>query len=154
MKTNQAIPAGERFATAGADSAAVSVLIIDDDDATAEVYRTRLELDGYEVAAARDGHTGLELALTTAPDLIYLDLCLPGIDGFQVLQRLRGDPDGARIPVVILTNFDEPRIRQCGLQLGAVELLIKSATTPKALAAATAAWAAPRARVLRLQRIA
>lgn len=151
MKSNnRAIAADDRFA---ADEV-VSVLLIDEDPTTADMYRMRLELDGYHVAVASDGKTGLELALTTAPDLVYLDLCLPHIDGFQVLQRLRADPDGARIPVVILTDFDVPQLRQCGLQLGAREFLIKADTTPKRLSAVTETWASRRARVLRWPRIA
>lgn len=119
----------------------LSVLLIEDDAEIADMYRTRLELDGYLAVVAPDGESGLEMALTLLPDLIYLDLRLPRMDGFQVLQRLRADSHGANIPVVILTNHDEPQLRQCGLQLGALEFLIKAEMSPERLSTATGDWA-------------
>lgn len=118
----------------------LSVLLIEDDAATADLYRTRLEIDGYTVSVADDGESGVWMALAMLPDLIYLDLALPNdVDGFQVLERLRANRRSANIPVVILTNFTEPALRYCGLQLGALEFLIKAETTPARLSRATRA---------------
>jgi CheY-like chemotaxis protein len=82
----------------------VKVLLIEDDVAAAEMYRLRLRADGYSVVIAHDGHEGLRMASDEAPDFIYLDLRLPGLDGFEVLERLRADAATMHIPVIILTN--------------------------------------------------
>ena len=108
----------------------VKVLLIEDDEAASEMYRLRLAADGYSVVIAHDGEHGLRLAERELPDLIYLDLRLPKLDGFQVLERLRGEPSTAMIPVVILTNYGEPELRERGLNLGALEFLVKADTTP------------------------
>ncbi|MBV9100973.1 MAG: response regulator [Candidatus Dormibacteraeota bacterium] len=111
----------------------VRVLLIEDDEATADMYRLRLTTDGYEVLTASDGEEGLRRAAEDHPDLIYLDLRLPKLDGFEVLERLRADPRTETIPVVILSNYSEPDLRERGLRLGALEFLVKSDTTPAAL---------------------
>jgi DNA-binding response OmpR family regulator len=108
----------------------VKVLLIEDDEAAAEMYRLRLAADGYAVVIGRDGEEGLRLASDEAPDFIYLDLRLPGLDGFEVLERLRGDPATTHIPVIILSNYGEPELRERGLKLGALEFLVKADTTP------------------------
>lgn len=111
----------------------VRVLLIEDDAAAAEMYRLRLSLDGYTVLIAPDGEAGLRQAAEARPDLIYLDLRLPKLDGFTVLERLRADPATAWIPVIILSNFAEPELRERGLRLGALEFLVKADTPPAAL---------------------
>jgi len=111
----------------------VKVLLIEDDDAAAEMYRLRLVADGYSVVVANDGEQGLAMARAESPDFIYLDLRLPKIDGFEVLERLRGDVQTASIPVIILSNFGEPELRERGLKLGALEFLVKADTTPSHL---------------------
>ena len=111
----------------------VKVLLIEDDAAAAEMYRLRLAADGYSVVVARDGEEGLRMASEEAPDFIYLDLRLPGLDGFEVLEQLRGDPTTMHIPVIILSNYGEPELRERGLKLGALEFLVKADTTPAQL---------------------
>jgi CheY-like chemotaxis protein len=114
----------------------IKVLLIEDDGAAVEMYRLRLVSDGYIVVVAEDGEQGLEMASSEAPDFIYLDIRLPKIDGFEVLECLRSNPDTAAIPVIILTNFGEPEFRERGLKLGALEFLVKADTTPSRLSAA------------------
>jgi DNA-binding response OmpR family regulator len=111
----------------------VKVLLIEDDDAAAEMYRLRLTADGYTVAVADDGEKGLAMAVAEQPDFIYLDLRLPRIDGFEVLERLRADSQTSAIPVIILSNFGEPELRERGFKLGALEFLVKADTTPSRL---------------------
>jgi DNA-binding response OmpR family regulator len=123
----------------------IKVLLIEDDDAAAEMYRLRLVSDGYTVVLARDGEEGLEMAGAEAPDFIYLDIRLPRIDGFEVLERLRANPETAAIPVIILTNFGEPEFRERGLKLGALEFLVKADTTPSSLSATVERVTGPRA---------
>jgi putative two-component system response regulator len=77
------------------------------------------------------------------PDLICLDLGLPGMGGLEVLERLRNEPDTASVPVVILTNFSEPEMVERGRSLGAQDYLIKVDTPPAQLAAAARRWVQP-----------
>ncbi len=111
----------------------VKVLLIEDDVAAAEMYRLRLTADGYSVMMAHDGQQGVRMATEELPDFIYLDLRLPGLDGFEVLERLRGSTATMHIPVIILTNYGEPELRARGLRLGALEFLVKSDTNPAQL---------------------
>ena len=92
------------------------------------------------VITARSGAEAIDRAGADAPDLIYLDLGLPEMHGFDVLQRLRAAPTTAGIPVVILTNYSEPELMERGRQLGAHDYLIKAHTPPAALAEATRRW--------------
>jgi CheY-like chemotaxis protein len=82
------------------------------------------------VVIANNGVEGLRLASEEAPDFIYLDLRMPGLDGFEVLERLRSAPATMHIPVIILTNYGEPELRERGMRLGALEFLVKADTTP------------------------
>lgn len=113
---------------------AVTVLLIEDDVAIADMYRIRLAADGYSVLTADSGEEGGRVAAGALPDIIYLDIRLPGLDGFEVLEQLRGSPRTHNIPVVILSNDAEPELRERGLKLGALEFLVKADTTPTGLA--------------------
>lgn len=85
-----------------------SVLIVDDDEAIIKVLRPVLLSHGYSVLAATSGEDGLQIARTQKPDLILLDVILPGIKGREVCQELKGDPQTRDIPVVFLTAKDSP----------------------------------------------
>jgi len=98
------------------------VLVVDDDATVADVVRRYLERDGYEVRLAGDGETALRLAAAEAPDLVVLDLMLPGIDGLEVCRRLRATSD---VPVVMLTALGEESDRIAGLSLGADDYVTK-----------------------------
>jgi DNA-binding response OmpR family regulator len=123
----------------------IKVLLVEDDSAAAEMYRLRLVSDGYTVILAEDGEQGLKLAGSETPDFIYLDIRLPKIDGFEVLERLRANPATATIPVIILSNFGEPEFRERGLKLGALEFLVKADTTPSRLSDAVERVTRPKA---------
>ncbi len=111
-------------------SDALKVLLIEDEKEVAELYRLKLSLDGYSVTVARDGKEGLEKAFELKPDLIFLDIKMPGLDGFEVLKNLRLNDLTKTTPVVILSNFDEQEMIEKGLTLGANEYLIKSQFNP------------------------
>jgi DNA-binding response OmpR family regulator len=81
----------------------VTVLVADDDPDIIRFVEVNLRLEGYQVAVARNGEQALDKALTLQPDLVLLDVRMPGIDGFEVCARLRADPRGAAIPVILLT---------------------------------------------------
>jgi len=118
----------------------VKVLFIEDDPAVAEMYKLKLELDGYTVTVARDGEEGLQIATDTPPDIIFLDTRLPKMDGFAVLERLRSAERTAEVPVIILSNYGERELVDRGLKLGALEYLIKSQTTPANLSRGVEGW--------------
>ena len=118
----------------------IKVLLIEDDEAAAEMYRLRMTADGYTVIVARDGQEGIALAQIELPDLVYLDLRLPKLDGLEVLKRLREIPATSAVPVVILTNYGEPELRERGLELGALEFLVKADTTPAFLSQGVERW--------------
>jgi CheY-like chemotaxis protein len=122
----------------------VKVLLIEDDVAAAEMYRLCLVADGYTVIIGHDGHEGLRLAAEEAPDFIYLDLRMPGLDGFEVLERLRAEPATMHTPVIILSNYGEPELRERGLRLGALEFLVKADTTPAHLSQTVERAVSPR----------
>lgn len=118
----------------------ISVLIVEDDPAVAQMYRIKLELDGYTVSIASDGEAGLAMAASSQPDLIFLDIRLPKLDGMAVLETLRNTEATRNIPVVILSNYSERELVDRGLKLGALEYLIKSQTTPARLSGWVESW--------------
>lgn len=115
------------------------VLLVEDDVSVAQMYRLKLELDGYTVDIAADGLAALEKAMTL-PDIIFLDIRLPKLDGISVLEKLRAEPLTARIPVVILSNWNEKELVERGIQLGALDHLVKSQTTPTKLSRRLQDW--------------
>ena len=102
---------------------AASILIVEDEYAVARGIQYALQQEGYEVTVARNGEEGLEIATHNAPDLVILDVRLPGIDGFEVLRRLRGT--GSKSPVLFLTARDEEMDKVIGLELGADDYMTK-----------------------------
>jgi CheY-like chemotaxis protein len=122
----------------------VRVLLVEDDQAAAEMYRLKLEIDGYTVTVAPDGESALRLATQTPlPDLVFLDIRLPGMDGFEVLERIRADERTRNLPVVILSNYGEDELVRRGRRLGVLEYLIKSQATPAQVSGGVPGWARP-----------
>jgi CheY-like chemotaxis protein len=111
------------------------ILLVEDDPAVAGMYKLKLELEGYRVTVTRDGEEGLRVAREQHPNLIFLDVRLPKMDGMTVLEAMRGDDRTRHIPVLILSNHGEPPLIERGLRLGAREYLLKSETTPSGVAA-------------------
>jgi signal transduction histidine kinase/CheY-like chemotaxis protein len=106
-----------------ASNAGISpVLVIEDDPGAVRLLRTYLEVDGYEVVVATDGEAGIAAARRHAPAAILLDVLLPGIDGWEVLRRLKADADLREVPVVVITVVDE---RNVAMSLGAVDYFLK-----------------------------
>lgn len=126
------------MATTGEDE--VRVLFVEDDPSVAQMYKLKLELDGYQVGVAPDGEAALTMARGEPPDLIFLDIRLPKLDGLAVLEALRSDDRTRHVPVVILSNYSERELVERGLKLGALEYLIKSQTTPAKLAGGVESW--------------
>jgi two-component system, OmpR family, alkaline phosphatase synthesis response regulator PhoP len=99
------------------------ILIVEDNPDLAYGLRTGLEIEGYEVQLAEDGETGLERARAWKPDLVMLDLMLPGMDGYRVLKTLR--EAGSDVPVLILTARGEEADKVLGFRLGADDYVTK-----------------------------
>ena len=119
-------------AVAPDDEAAPLVLVIEDDVAAAELLRLQLRQAGYRAAMAVDGESGLEAARDLGPGAILLDILLPGIDGWEILKRLRADPETSAIPVMVITIVDDAAM---GLALGAVDYFVKPVAREDLLAA-------------------
>ena len=102
-----------------------SVLVVEDDEDILELVRYNLQKDGYRVRCEVSGEDGVAAARAEVPDLIVLDLMLPGIDGLEVCRRLRQDPRTDRIPVVIVTAKGEEADVVVGLELGADDYVTK-----------------------------
>lgn len=111
-----------------------SIVLIEDDHPTRELVATNLRAEGYEVMEATTGERGLELAMTENPDLLLLDLLLPRMDGWEVLAKLRGDPQTSDLPVIIITALGEVRHRAHGLRGGADDYISKPFSAPELLA--------------------
>jgi CheY-like chemotaxis protein len=118
----------------------VRVLFVEDDPAVAQMYKLKLELDGYAVDVAVDGLQAVQMATGNPPDIIFLDIRLPKMDGLGVLEALRRDERTRKVPVVILSNYTERELVERGLRLGALEYLIKSQTSPARVAGGVVRW--------------
>ena len=101
------------------------ILIVEDDPDIRELLRFNLEKAGYNLFLAEDGEKGLTLARKHAPDIILLDLMLPGVDGLEVCRTLKKDPELQRIPVMMVTAKGEEMDRVVGLELGADDYVVK-----------------------------
>jgi DNA-binding response OmpR family regulator len=106
------------------------ILVVEDDKFLREMISRKLDKEGYEVVQAIDGEKGEAMVKEEKPDLVLLDLILPGIDGFEVLERTKNNPEVSAIPVIILSNLGQKSEIERGLKLGAVDFLIKAHFTP------------------------
>jgi len=118
----------------------VRILLVEDELEVLELYKLKLTLDGYDVLTAVNGQDGLKKALEEKPEMIFLDIKMPEMDGFEVLKRLRSEPKTKNIPVIILSNFDEQEMIEKGLTLGANEYLVKSQFTPDEISSKAGEW--------------
>jgi CheY-like chemotaxis protein len=101
------------------------ILVCDNEDVLRALVRASLDGNGYVVAEARDGDEALTLARTVRPDLILLDVMMPGRSGFEVLAELRADPELAETPVVMLTARTQAADRDAAMSAGADRFLPK-----------------------------
>jgi DNA-binding response OmpR family regulator len=107
-----------------------TIAVIEDDPAICEMYSTKLELSGFTVRAASNGAHGLELAKTTRPSLILLDLLMPEMGGEEMLRRLREESWGADIRVIILTNISRNEAPHALRFLSVDRYVVKAHYTP------------------------
>lgn len=102
------------------------VLLVEDDDALASVYTTRLLAEGFEATRVANGEDALSTALTYKPDLVLLDVMMPKVSGFDVLDILRNTPETSGLKVIMLTALSQESDKERATALGADDYLVKS----------------------------
>ena len=120
------------------------ILIIDDSPTEIYVFKRMLEENGYETFSANNAQEGLEKAKHEKPDLILMDVVMPGMNGFQATRRLARDPETAKIPVIMITTKDQETDRIWGLRQGARDYVVKPPTESEFLAKIKAQLGSPR----------
>lgn len=110
------------------------IAIIEDDPAIVQMYRMKFESEGYDVEIAGDGQAGLALVENFQPDVILLDLMMPVMDGVTMLQRLRQEPWGKDVKVIVLTNVGQGDIEEQVKTYDVKDFIIKADMTPKQVA--------------------
>src|SRR5260221_5290443 len=101
------------------------ILVVDDIEANIRLLQAKLEAEYYDVLTASDGPTALAMAAAEKPDIVLLDVMMPGMDGFAVCRRLKDDAETRHMPVVLLSALDGRSDRVAGLGAGADEFLTK-----------------------------
>ena len=102
------------------------ILLVEDDDALAGVYTTRLDAEGFTIRRVPNGEEALAATLEFHPDLILLDVMMPKVSGFDVLDILRNTPDTANVKVIMLTALSQESDKQRAMDLGVDDYLVKS----------------------------
>lgn len=102
------------------------VLIVEDDEFLRSLNAKRLETEGFKVAVAVDGQNAIDLIPKEMPNLIFLDLLLPGVDGFEVLKKIKSDPTTKDIPVIVFSNLGQKEDIEKARTMGASDFLVKA----------------------------
>ena len=116
------------------------ILLIEDEASIADMYAAVLRMHGHEVRIEPDGAAGLQAAAVADFDLVLLDIRMPRMDGVEVLTELMAGQRTKRWPIVMLTNYDDPELRQRTRELGARDYVIKSQLIPALLATRVNVW--------------
>jgi len=107
------------------------ILIVEDDSLMSRMYQKAFSFENYDVDLAGNGEEGLEKVRLDHPTLVLLDVMMPKMNGLQMLEKVKADPDLNNIPVVMLTNLAGKQDAEMGLSLGAVKYIVKSEHMPK-----------------------
>ena len=102
-----------------------TILIVDDEERNRKLLDVLMKAEGYRTVAAVRGQEALDIAARDKPDLILLDMMMPGMDGFEVARALKNHPETSEIPLVVVTSLDDPASRQRALAAGADKVLTK-----------------------------
>jgi two-component system response regulator AdeR len=112
----------------------VKIALIEDDIAIVQMYRTKFEAEGYEIATASDGVGGLELISSFEPDVILLDLMMPNMNGLSMLAKLRSEQGGRNAKIIVLTNMGDTETATKVYKMAADDYIVKAEMTPKQVA--------------------
>jgi DNA-binding response OmpR family regulator len=108
----------------------IKILLIEDDPFLLSMYSTKFSMEKFQVISADDGEKGLKVSKETDPDIILLDILMPKMNGFEVLEELKKDKKTANIPVILLTNLNQKDEIERGMSMGADDYLIKAHFMP------------------------
>ncbi len=103
-----------------------TILIVDDEPFITKAYKAGLEQAGYTVVVAENGEEGVAQILAVRPHLVLLDIIMPKMDGFEVLQVVKANIEVAHIPIIVFTNLSQPSDEEAALSYGAAEFLVKA----------------------------
>ncbi len=117
------------------------VLIVDDSPTEVHVIKLALESEGYEILSAESGERGVQMARESKPDLILMDVVMPGLNGFQATRQLSKDPSTKEIPVIMVTTKNQKTDRIWGMRQGAVDYIVKPFSSETLLEKTAAALA-------------
>mgnify|MGYP001576377962 CR=1 FL=1 len=112
----------------------MKIAIVEDDQAIAQMYRLKFESEGYEVQTAEDGSIGLKLIEHMSPDIVLLDIMMPVMTGDEMLKRMRSQPWGKDVKVIMLTNMGEQEAPKKIKKLGVNAFIVKAEMTPRQVA--------------------
>lgn len=107
------------------------ILLIEDDTFISQMYDMKFKQTNYDFLLAKDGKEGMQMIRDIKPDIILLDIVLPEMDGFAILEEIKKDPEISSIPVLLLTNLGQQENIQKGILLGAKDYIIKAHSTPQ-----------------------
>ena len=109
------------------------ILLVEDDSLIVKIYSTRLKADGFTVVSADNGEDGIAMAEKETPDFILLDVMMPKMDGFKVLETLRAKEGLKNIPIIVYSNLAQESEMQKAVQMGATEFIVKANISPTEL---------------------
>jgi twitching motility two-component system response regulator PilH len=118
------------------------ILIVDDSPTEVHVMKKALEKHGFQTAVANDGAEGIRLAREMHPDLIFMDIVMPGMNGYQATRTLANDPNTRSIPIVMVTSKGQETDKIWGLRQGAIDYMVKPVSPDQLVAKAQATLAA------------
>lgn len=111
------------------------ILLIEDDEFICQMYGMKFQQTPYELMLAKEGQEGLDRMKKEKPDLVLLDIVLPGLDGFEILQQAKSDPEVSAIPIILLTNLGQEEHIKKGMAAGAADYIVKAHFTPQEVVA-------------------
>ena len=114
------------------------VLIVDDEESMRQLVARASAMDGHEITTAADGAEGVRLAREMAPDLIFMDIVMPGMNGYQATRALANDPRTRTIPIIMVTSKGQETDRIWGLRQGAIDYMVKPVSPDQLVAKAQA----------------
>ena len=110
---------------------AKKILLVEDEEIMISLLKRKLTSEGYEISVARDGEEGLKVMRKTKPDLILLDIVMPKMGGFEVMEKMQKDKELKKIPVIVISNSGQPVELDKAQALGAKDWLIKTEFDPQ-----------------------